>query len=105
MAPIEHLTPPLGFTSITMEAMITDQCCCHDYVLHCTGEHHLSSSLLLKGSLQRGVGCSMGPPFVLIEGEGSHQGKVGFTPLYPGVNPTPHWLPVPHWCGTQIPGR
>ena len=45
----------------------------------------------------------MGPPFVLIEGEGSHQGKVGFTPLYPGVNPTPHWLPVPHWGELKFP--
>ena len=44
----------------------------------------------MKGSQQGGVGCSMGPPFLLIEGEGSQQGKVGFTPLYPAVNPTPH---------------
>ena len=26
---------------------------------------------------------------MFIEGEGSQQGKVGFTPLYPAVNPTP----------------
>ena len=57
----------------------------------------------MEGSHQRGVGCSMGPPFLLIEGEGSHQGKVGFTPLYPGVNPTPHWLPVPHWGELKFP--
>ena len=44
----------------------------------------------MKGSQQGGVGCSMGPPFLFIEGEGSQQGKVGFTPLYPAVNPTPH---------------
>ena len=43
----------------------------------------------MKGSQQGGVGCSMGPPFLFIEGEGSQQGKVGFTPLYPAVNPTP----------------
>ena len=34
---------------------------------------------------------------------GSHQGKVGSTPLYPGVNPTPHWLPVPHWGELKFP--
>ena len=44
----------------------------------------------MKGSQQGGVGCSMGPPFLFIEGGGSQQGKVGFTPLYPAVNPTPH---------------
>ena len=31
-----------------------------------------------------------GPPFYSLRGEGSQQGKVGFTPLYPAVNPTPH---------------
>ena len=45
----------------------------------------------------------MGPPFLFIEGGGSHQGKVGFTPLYPGVNPTPHWLPVPHRVELKFP--
>ena len=57
----------------------------------------------MKGPHQGGVGCSMGPPFLFIEGGGSHQGKVGFTPLYPGVNPTPHWLPVPHWGELKFP--
>ena len=63
------------------------------------------ASIVIEGFTPEGGGMLNGPPFVLIEGEGSHQGKVGFTPLYPDVNPTPHWLPVPHWCETQIPGR
>ena len=44
----------------------------------------------MKSSQQGGVGCSMGPPFLFIEGGGgAQQGKVGCTPLYPAVNPTP----------------
>ena len=57
----------------------------------------------MEGPPQRGVGCSMGPPFLFIEGGGSQQGKVGFTPLYPAVNPTPPLLPVPHWGELKFP--
>ena len=50
-----------------------------------------------------GWDAQWGPPFCSLRGGGSHQGKVGFTPLYPGVNPTPHWLPVPHWGELKFP--
>ena len=37
-----------------------------------------------------------GAPLFSLWGGALHRGKVGFTPLYPGVKPTPPWLPVPH---------
>ena len=37
-----------------------------------------------------GWDAQWGPPFCSLRGGGSQQGKVGFTPLYPAVNPTPH---------------
>ena len=44
-----------------------------------------------------------GAPLFSLWGGALHRGQVGFTPLGPGVKPTPPWLPVPHRGKTQIP--